>query len=434
MKSIPEQLEVFRRGAVAIETEDELVEKLKQDRPLRIKLGVDPTAPDLHLGHTVPLRKLADLQSRAHHIIFLMGYFTAFMGVPRGRVKTRPPLSREEVREHARTYVQQVYKVLDEGRTEIRYNSEWYEKMGLAEFLRLTGQVTLARMLERDIFQKRLAEQLPIHLHELMYCLLTAYDSVALKADVEIGATEQTFNMLMSRPVQQYYGQPQQVVMSLPMLEGTDGVQKMSKSLGNYIGIDEPAPTMFAKTMSIPDTLIGKYFTLVTAVPSAEIAEMERQLAAGAAPMDLKRRLASVITGMYHGEAAAASAEKEFQLHQTRPCPQCGSLNPFVNAVCKKCGHRFEDFLSPDDMPEIRVSPAEMKDGTIGLIDLFNRAQFPDKNGQPMSKSALRRMVKQGGVRVDGETQKDENAMVVPRDGMVLAVGKRQFAKVRMGK
>ena len=351
-----------------------------------------------------------------------------------GRSKPPPPLSREEVREHARTYVQQVYKVLDEGRTEIRYNSEWYEKMGLAEFLRLTGQVTLARMLERDIFQKRLAEQLPIHLHELMYCLLTAYDSVALKADVEIGATEQTFNMLMSRPVQQYYGQPQQVVMSLPMLEGTDGVQKMSKSLGNYIGIDEPAPTMFAKTMSIPDTLIGKYFTLVTAVPSAEIAEMERQLAAGAAPMDLKRRLASVITGMYHGEAAAASAEKEFQLHQTRPCPQCGSLNPFVNAVCKKCGHRFEDFLSPDDMPEIRVSPAEMKDGTIGLIDLFNRAQFPDKNGQPMSKSALRRMVKQGGLRVDGETQKDENAMVVPRDGMVLAVGKRQFAKVRMGK
>ncbi len=434
MKSIPEQLEVFRRGAVAIETEDELVEKLKQDRPLRIKLGVDPTAPDLHLGHTVPLRKLADLQSLGHQIIFLIGDFTAMIGDPTGRVKTRPPLSREEVREHARTYVQQVYKVLDEGRTEIRYNSEWYEKMGLAEFLRLTGQVTLARMLERDIFQKRLAEQLPIHLHELMYCLLTAYDSVALKADVEIGATEQTFNMLMSRPVQQYYGQPQQVVMSLPMLEGTDGVQKMSKSLGNYIGIDEPAPTMFAKTMSIPDTLIGKYFTLVTAVPSAEIAEMERQLAAGAAPMDLKRRLASVITGMYHGEAAAASAEKEFQLHQTRPCPQCGSLNPFVNAVCKKCGHRFEDFLSPDDMPEIRVSPAEMKDGTIGLIDLFNRAQFPDKNGQPMSKSALRRMVKQGGLRVDGETQKDENAMVVPRDGMVLAVGKRQFAKVRMGK
>jgi len=430
MKPIPEQLEVFHRGAVAVETENELVKKLSEDRPLRVKLGVDPTAPDLHLGHTVPLRKLADLQALGHQIIFLIGDFTAMIGDPTGRVKTRPPLTKAEVDEHAATYVEQVYKILDRDKTEVRYNSEWYGKMGLDEFLRVTGQVTVARMLERYSFQKRMAEQQPIHLHELLYCILTAYDSVALAADVEIGATEQTFNMLMSRPIQQYFGQPQQIVMSLPMLEGTDGVQKMSKSLGNYIGIHEPPATMYGKCMSIPDELILRYFTLVTSVSLDEIESMRRKLEGGAAPMELKRRLARVIVEMYHGSDAAASAEKDFQLHQTRPCPNCRTLNPYVNAVCKSCGHRFEDFVVPDDMPEARIAAAELNDGSMLLVDVLDRAQFPDKKGQPTSKSQLRRLIKQGGVRVDGEAASDERAVISPKTGMVVSLGKRHFAKV----
>jgi tyrosyl-tRNA synthetase len=430
MIDIDKQLEVFRRGTVAIETEEELIKKLKEDRPLRIKLGVDPTAPDLHLGHTVPLRKLADLQKLGHEVQFLIGDFTAMIGDPTGRNKTRPPLTQEEVREHAQTYVDQVHKVLDPEKTTIHYNSEWFNKINLADFLKLTAQVTVARMLERDSFEKRLADQQPVHMHELMYCILTAYDSVALKSDVEIGATEQTFNMLMSRPYQQHFGQPQQVVMSLPMLVGTDGVQKMSKSLGNYIGINETSTDMYGKTMSVPDELIISYFTLVTPVPEEEIAEMEQQLKAGSPPMDIKMRLARTIVADYHGEAAATSAEKEFKLHQTRPCPECGSLNPFVNASCKKCDYKFADFLVPDDMPTIRLSTDDLTDGVIGLVDILDMAMFPDKKGQPLSRGHLRRMAKQGGVRVDGEAIKDERAQITPADGMVVSLGKRQFAKV----
>ena len=430
MKPISEQLEVFHRGTVAVETEDELVKKLRDNRPLRVKLGVDPTAPDLHLGHTVPLRKLADLQALGHQIIFLIGDFTAMIGDPTGRSKTRPPLTRTEVDAHAATYVEQVYKILDRDRTEVRYNSEWYGKMPLDEFLRVTGQVTVARMLERDSFQKRMSEQQPIHLHELLYCILTAYDSVALEADVEIGATEQTFNMLMSRPIQQYFGQPQQIVMSLPMLEGTDGVQKMSKSLGNYIGIHEPPATMYGKCMSIPDSLILRYFTLVTAVSLEDIESMRTELEGGAAPMDVKRRLARTIVEMYHGADAAVSAEKDFQLHQTRPCPQCQTLNPYVNAVCKQCGHRFADFSVPDDMAEVGIASSELTDGTMPLVDVLDRAQFPDKKGEPTSKSQLRRLIKQGGVRVDGETVNDDRAVITPKTGMVVSLGKRHFAKV----
>jgi tyrosyl-tRNA synthetase len=401
-KPVDEQIAYLRKGTAEIIREEDLRAKLeasaKAGKPLRVKLGVDPTAPDLHLGHTVVLRKLKHFQDLGHTAIFLVGDFTAMVGDPTGQSETRPPLTREQVDANAKTYLEQVYKILSRENTEVRYNSEWLGKLTGHDMIRLCARYRLARMLEREDFRSRLAGNLPIAIHELLYPLLQAYDSVALEADVELGATEQKFNLLVGRDIQREYGQPSQVALTMPILVGTDGQRKMSKSLGNYVGITEPPWQMFGKLMSISDEMMWPYFDLVTDHTPEEIAALAAQVKSGAAhPMDVKMSLAQEIIAGFHGANAAEKAASEFQ-------------------------RIFRDREAPEEAPVRKLASGEAKRLTQVLVEL----------GLAPSRSEADRLVKQGGVELDGVRVSDVKAEVdlaKPRE-FLLRAGKKKFLRV----
>ncbi|MFS8639358.1 MAG: tyrosine--tRNA ligase [Symbiobacteriaceae bacterium] len=396
-----EQLEHLRRGAAEIISEDELLDKLRRSRregrPLRVKLGLDPTAPDIHLGHTVVLRKLRQFQDLGHQVVLIIGDFTGRIGDPTGKSVTRPQLTEAEVRANAATYARQLGKILDPARTEIVFNNDWLGRLTFAEVIQLAARYTVARMLERDDFAQRYREGRPIAIHEFLYPLAQAYDSVAVRADVELGGTDQKFNLLVGREIQREYGQEPQVALLMPLLEGTDGRDKMSKSLGNYIGIDEPPAEMFGKAMSIPDELIVKYMTLVTDLDLEEIRSLERGMAAGRVnPRDAKLRLAHALVRMYHGQEAADAAQDEF-------------LRVFSRREL------------PSELPELAVAAGEM-----------DAVRLLRETGMAASNSEARRLIGQGAVRLDGQRVTDPNAPLHIADGAVLQVGKRRFARLRV--
>lgn len=402
---LEKQMEVFLRGTAEVISPEELREKLvradKEGRPLRVKLGVDPSAPDIHLGHTVPLRKMRQLQEIGHQVIFLVGDFTGRIGDPTGRSETRKQLSEEQIRENAKSYTAQVFKILDPKKTIVEYNSRWLAPLTFAEVVQLAAKTTVARMLERDDFAKRFKENRPIGVHEFFYPLMQGYDSVALRADVEMGGTDQKFNLLMGRQLQREYGQEPQVCLMLPILEGIDGVQKMSKSLGNHIGIDDPPVEMYGKTMAIPDNLMIKYFELVTDVPLAEIRSLAQGLQDGSLhPRDVKMRLAREIVTLYHGSQAAIEAEEAFK------------------AV-------FQQGELPDNIPEIEL-PAEVLDenGEVWIVRLLTALDLC------ASGSEARRMISQGAVSIDNVRRTDPELKLKPHRGMLVRVGKRRFAKL----
>ncbi len=398
MTTAEEALAELRRGTEEIVREEELLERLRAGRPLRVKAGFDPTAPDLHLGHTVLLNKLRRFQDLGHEAIFLIGDFTAMIGDPSGRSATRPPLTRDEVIENARTYEEQIYRILDPERTLVMFNSSWMGEMDAAGLIRLAARWTVARMLERDDFARRYAEGRPIAIHEFLYPLIQGYDSVALKADVELGGTDQKFNLLVGRELQRDYGQPPQVIMTLPILEGLDGVQKMSKSLGNYVGITEPPEEQFGKLMSISDTLMWRYFELLSFRPAAEIERLRREVAEGRNPMEVKFELAEELVGRFHGAEAARRAKEAFIA-------------------------RFRRHELPEDLPETTVAAPG---GRIRLANLLKEA------GLVPSTSEALRMIRQGAVRIDGERVSDA-ALEIEAGGVhVYQVGKRRFARVRV--
>lgn len=399
---VEEQLERLRRGAAEIIREEELQAKLVQaaqaGQPLRVKLGVDPTAPDLHLGHTVVLRKLRHFQELGHTAIFLIGDFSAMIGDPTGQSETRPPLTREQVEANAKTYLTQVAKILDPEKTEVRYNSEWLGKMTGEDLIRLCAHYRLARMLEREDFHNRLENNLPISVHELLYPLLTAYDSVALKSDVELGATEQKFNLLVHREIQREYGQPSQVVMTMPILVGLDGQRKMSKSLGNYVGITEAPGTMFGKLMSISDVLMWSYFELLSERPSAEVTALRASVGGGALhPMDAKMGLAQQIVAEFHGTEAAKQAAEEFQ-------------------------RVFRDRQAPAEAPVSKIPKGPPQRLSALLVQLQLAT----------SRSEAERLIKQGGVEVDSVRVSDiKKEMDISQAGrFLLRAGKKKFLRV----
>jgi len=399
--SEPEQaLSAIARGADEIIKREELVERLKAGRPLRVKAGFDPTAPDLHLGHTVLLNKMRQFQDLGHQVIFLIGDFTGMIGDPTGKNVTRKPLTREDVLANARTYAQQVYKVLDREKTELRFNSEWFDKMSSADMIRLAAQHTVARMLERDDFTKRYAAQQPIAIHEFLYPLVQGYDSVALKADVELGGTDQKFNLLMGRGLQEHYGQPPQIVLTMPLLEGLDGINKMSKSLGNYIGIDEPAIDIVTKTMKIGDELMWRWFELLSfEVSLDELARMKRDVEGGQLnPRDAKLRLARELAARFHAPAAAEQAIAGW------------------HAVVRGEG---DTALLPQT--DIAV-PAE----GLRLAALLTAA------GLTTSNSEATRKLKERAVRIDAAVAEDAQRVFHAGFEGVLQVGKRNFARVRL--
>lgn len=398
------QLQILKRGVAQIISEEELLAKLERSvrerRPLRIKYGADPSAPDIHLGHTVCLRKMRQFQELGHEVLFIIGDFTGRIGDPTGKSETRRQLSEEEVQANARTYREQVFKILDPERTKVLFNSSWLGKLNFYDIINLTAKYTVARMLERDEFQKRLSEQRPIGIHELLYPLAQAYDSVAVRADLELGGTDQTFNFVVARDIQREFGQEPQVVLTMPLLVGTDGVNKMSKSLGNYIGINEPPEDMYGKCMSIPDELIVQYLELVTDVPMSEVEQLKQGMADGSVnPMEAKMRLAREVVRLYHGEEAAARAEQEFI-------------------------RVFRQKEVPEDVPVVRVAPEQLRDGRMPIVALLTFA------GLAPSNSEARRLIAQGGVRLDGLKVCDEKAMVEVREGMLIKVGKRRFVRV----
>ncbi|MEM9663634.1 MAG: tyrosine--tRNA ligase [Bacteroidota bacterium] len=397
---IDEQLAQIKRGVEHIIPEEALIEKLKRAErtgtPLIVKLGCDPSRPDLHLGHAVVLRKLRQFQDLGHQAVLIIGDFTGMIGDPSGRSKTRPPLTLEDTRRNGRTYFEQAAKILDPDRTDIRYNSAWLDDMSFSDVIKLAGTYTLARMLERDDFTKRYGAGTPIGLHELLYPLAQAQDSVAIESDIELGGTDQTFNLLVGRDVQQAVGMEPQVCLTLPILEGTDGVEKMSKSLDNYIGIDEAPAEMYGKTLSIPDRLIYRYFELATDVPTAELAGLRAY--AEDDPRNAKHKLAWTIVRMYHGEAAAQAARDHFE-------------KTIVQGEV------------PDDLEEF--APA-LENGSIGLLQLMNEAGLTQSNGE------ARRLIKQNAVSIDGAKVTDPQLEidVAAQAPFVIKVGKRRFVRV----
>jgi tyrosyl-tRNA synthetase len=398
MQAGSEALALIKRGAEEILVEDELVQRLQQGRPLRIKAGFDPTAPDLHLGHTVLINKLRQFQELGHHILFLIGDFTGLIGDPTGKSATRKPLTMEAVRENARTYKEQIFKILDPNRTEVVFNNDWMGKLGAADLIQLAATHTVARMLERDDFHKRYAGNQPIAIHEFLYPLIQGYDSVVLKADVELGGTDQKFNLLVGRELQKHHGQPPQVVLTMPILEGLDGVQKMSKSLNNYVGIQDAPADMFGKVMSVSDELMWRYFELLSFRDMSEIARYRQQVEQGANPRDIKFMLAEELVARFHGPAGARSAKEDFVA-------------------------RFQKGAMPADIPEVDVS-AEA--GVITVAQLLKSA------GLTPSTSEAMRMIKQGAVRLDGERLEDASLVLYPGSVNIFQVGKRRFAKVRV--
>ena len=398
MKEISEALSRIRRGSDEILPLAELEKKLAAGAPLRVKAGFDPTAPDLHLGHTVLINKLREFQRLGHHVIFLIGDFTGMIGDPSGRSATRPPLTRAEVKANAATYQRQVFRILDPDRTEIAFNSGWMDKLTAADLIRLASGQTVARMLERDDFEQRYKSGRPIALHEFLYPLAQGYDSVALRADVELGGSDQKFNLLMGRQLQQAAGQPPQVVLTMPLLEGTDGAQKMSKSLGNYIGIDEPAPEMFGKIMSISDALMWRYFELLSFRPLAEIAGFRRAIKEGSNPRDIKFKLAREIVARFHDAAAASDAEADFIT-------------------------RFSKHALPAQIAAVEI---KVDQEGLPLANLLKAA------GLVASTSEAHRLVRQGAVRIDGQRMGDSRRVLPPGFAAVIQIGKRKFARVRL--
>ena len=399
MISAAEQFRLISHGVADLLPEDEFKKKLEKsvatNTPLIVKLGLDPTAPDIHLGHTVVLRKLKLFQDFGHKVIILIGDFTARIGDPTGKSVTRPPLTEEQVVENAKTYQEQIFKVLDPAKTEVRFNSEWLSKLDFADVLKLASKYTVARMLERDDFHKRYTEGRPISIHEFMYPLMQGYDSIALKADVEFGGTDQTFNLLMGRHLQGEEGLPEQTIITMPILEGLDGVQKMSKSLGNYIGISEAPSEMYGKAMSIPDELMMRYFMLVTDMSIEEQEQLAKDLESGAAhPRDVKMKLAHTIVRLYHGEEAANFGQDEFV-------------------------RVFQKHAMPTDIPEYKVAITEEP---VFVPQLLSDAGLTASNGE------ARRSIKAGAFKIDGEKCNEEH--IVLKDGMVLQVGKRKFIKI----
>ena len=400
MISAQEQVRQIKHGVADLIREEELLKKIersiKENKPLTIKLGLDPTAPDIHLGHTVPLRKLKLFQDFGHQVVIIIGGFTARIGDPSGKSVTRPPLSKEQVAENAATYKEQIFKILDKDKTIIRDNSEWLEEMNFADVLRLASRYTVARMMEGDDFNKRFKEGRAIGIHEFMYPLMQGYDSVAIKADVEFGGTDQTFNVLMGRTLQAEEGQEPQVVITMPLLEGLDGVQKMSKSLANYIGISEAPKEMYGKSMSIPDELMMRYFMLVTDMTIEEQEALEAKLESGEAhPRDVKMQLARTIVRLYHGEEAALEAEEEFK-------------------------RVFQQHALPIDIPEYEMATPE---GPVFVPQFCTDAGLTASNGE------ARRSIKAGAFKINGEKYTEEN--ITLEDGMIVQVGKRKFVKVK---
>ncbi len=396
MMSVNEQLALIKRGADEVLVEAELVAKLKRGKPLRIKAGFDPTAPDLHLGHTVLINKLRQFQELGHQVVFLIGDFTGMIGDPSGKSATRPPLTRDQVLENAETYKTQVFKILDPARTEVAFNSSWMDLLSPAEFIRLASQYTVARMLERDDFSKRYAGNQPIAIHEFLYPLVQGYDSVALRADVELGGTDQKFNLLMGRELQRAYGQESQCVVTLPLLEGLDGVKKMSKSLGNYIGIQEAPGVMYSKLVSMPDILMWRYFELLSFRPMAEIEQFKVDVDGGANPRDIKIKLAEEIVARFHGDEAAATAHRS-------------------------SGNRMKDGQLPEDLPEIELVFTE----DMPISSILNKA------GLVKNAAVARDLLGSGGVRVDGEVV-DRGFMFKLGAVHVCQAGKKAFARVSL--
>ena len=395
MKDIDEQLSVIRRGAEEIIPETELIEKLKKGKPLTIKAGFDPTAPDLHLGHTVLINKLRQFQDLGHNVVFLIGDFTGLIGDPTGKSATRPPLTPKEIELNATTYKEQVFKILDESKTTVRFNSEWMEKVGSAGMIKLAAQHTVARMLERDDFKKRYQSNQPIAIHEFLYPLVQGYDSVALESDIELGGTDQKFNLLVGRELQKNYGKSQQCILTMPLLEGLDGVKKMSKSLDNYIGITDEPNDMFGKLMSVSDDLMWRYFELLSFRPMAEIDAFRSDIELGKNPRDIKFLLCEEIITRFYNAKSAESAKQDFI-------------------------QRFQRNAIPDDIAE--------KDVVIG--DGLLIANLAKEAGLCVSTSEAMRMVKQGAVKIDGEKIIDPKQLVSEANPFVLQVGKRKFAKI----
>ncbi len=396
MKSVQEQLSVIKRGADEVLVESELVAKLERGEPLRVKAGFDPTAPDLHLGHTVLINKMRQLQELGHQVVFLIGDFTGMIGDPSGKSATRPPLTRDQVLENAETYKAQVFKILDPARTEVAFNSTWMDQLSPADFIRLASQYTVARMLERDDFSKRYSTNQPIAIHEFLYPLVQGYDSVALKADIELGGTDQKFNLLMGRELQRAYGQSSQCVVTMPLLEGLDGIKKMSKSLGNYVGIQEAPGVMYSKLVSIPDSLMWRYFELLSFRSEEEIAEFRSDVSRGANPRDIKIKLAEEIVARFHGDEAAATAHRS-------------------------AGNRMKDGELPEDLPQIDL----VSEQDMPIASVLNKA------GLVKNAAMARDLLGSGGVRVDGQ--------VVDRDFVfelgathVCQAGKKSFARVAL--
>ena len=391
-----DELAQIKRGAHEILVEAELVERLKAGKPLRIKAGFDPTAPDLHLGHTVLINKLRQFQALGHEILFLIGDFTGMIGDPTGKNITRKPLTREDVMANAATYEHQIYKILDPERTTVMFNSQWMGAMNAADLIQVAARHTVARMLERDDFSKRYAANQPIAIHEFLYPLIQGYDSVAMKADVELGGTDQKFNLLVGRELQKHYGQKPQVILTMPILEGLDGVQKMSKSLDNYIGISEPADEMFGKLMSVSDELMWRYFELLSFRPLQEIERLQQDVQQGMNPRDVKFQLGQEIVERFHDKAAAENA-----------------LAAFIA--------RFQKGAMPDEMPELSI---DANGGEIKIANLLKDASLTG------STSDAFRMIKQGAVRIDGERITDKGLSIAAGNTHVFQVGKRRFARV----
>ena len=398
MASIVEQLDELARGSDEILPEDGLAAKLKQGRPLVVKAGFDPTAPDLHLGHTVLINKMRQFQELGHEVVFLIGDFTGMIGDPSGKNATRPPLSPEEIKTNAATYEAQIYKILDQDATRIDFNSRWMGAMDAAGLVKLASHYTVARMLERDDFSKRYTSGQPISIHEFLYPIVQGYDSVALEADVELGGTDQKFNLLVGRQMQQDFGQEPQVVLTMPLLEGLDGVQKMSKSLGNYIGITEPAAEMFGKLMSISDDLMWRYIEHLSFRTLDDIAGLKKRVEDGMNPRDAKFELALEIVERFHDAAAAEGAREAFIA-------------------------RFREGAMPDDMPELSIPS---RDGRLGIAHLLREA------GLVSSTSEAFRMIKQGAVRIDGARIEDRGLEIDAGSTSIYQVGKRRFARVSL--
>jgi tyrosyl-tRNA synthetase len=396
MFAVEDSLKLIKRGSDELLLEAELLERLKSGRPLRIKAGFDPTAPDLHLGHTVLINKLRHFQDLGHHVMFLIGDFTGMIGDPTGKNTTRPPLSREQILDNAKTYQEQVFKILDPEKTEVCFNSTWFEPLGASGMIRLAALHTVARMLERDDFSKRYSNGQPIAIHEFLYPLCQGYDSVAMKADVELGGTDQKFNLLVGRELQKHYGQAPQCVLMMPLLEGLDGVNKMSKSLGNYVGINEPPREIFGKLMSVSDDLMWRYFDLLSFRDDGEVAGFKAETKSGRNPRDIKVLLAQEIVARFHGQPAAIDALADFEA-------------------------RFRQGAIPDDVPDVALDSG----GEPMAI-----AQVLKQAGLTASTSEALRMIDQGGVKIDGAKIEDKGLFLSSLGPYVLQVGKRKFARV----